>query len=271
MPTYQTKLYNFIDDSSDDIEDLYVKISGKLEVIIQPTIFKKITPQIKNQAFVEVNDVIEEGKEETEIILRRILLGAYELGIDQVNASAPYLKDTPLVAGHAAQIQALFEDANFDFGTGLDGTRKSAGQILNRIFGEQIRDKIAAGRVLGGAVPDIAKSVLEQLKDQGFVTFIRRDGKAMSLVDYSKMLTRTHLIRTASEGVISRGIQLGITIFEVSTHSGVKDDACLDIQGKLYDITGKEYPRPPSLPIHPNCRHTLQPRPDLSKMDSPVL
>lgn len=264
MPTYQTTLYGFVDDSTNEMEDIYNKLAGRLEVVIEPAIFKKISVQVRNQVLAEVGNIISDGKEQTTEILFRILPKAFNLGIQRVNQAIPSLKKEDLSPGHALQINALLDDANFDFGTGLEGVKKAAGQILNRVYAEQIRDTIAGGRVLGESAPNLAKTVLAQLKEQGFVTFVRRDGHPIPLVDYAKMLTRTHLIRTSNEGIITRALQLGLTIFEASSHIGTLDKACKEIEGKLYDLTGVKYPKPPNLPIHPNCRHILQPRPDLS-------
>ena len=81
------------------------------------------------------------------------------------------------------------------------------------------------------------------------------------------MLARTHVIKSANEGMFARAIEFGVDTLEVSTHPGACK-ICIPYEGKLYSLSGKgkyasvgEFPNP----IHPYCRHRLLPRPDLDE------
>ena len=112
----------------------------------------------------------------------------------------------------------------------------------------------------------IRKELVKALKAQGVEALLDRGGRQWTLERYAEMLTRTHLIKANTEATTNRVAQFGVDIVEVSTH-GADDDICAPEEGQLYSISGNSANYPPldghEPPFHPNCKHTLLPRPDL--------
>lgn len=258
------ELAEFTEDRVDEVSLVFENLAAQLALLTAVALTSELTLKKKRETLSKMDILIDSTVETTVMLLNEILAESYLFGIKQVNDLVPELsKANPLGLVHNAQIRVLLDDAFLDFGTGLQGARKSANTILSRALQEQIRGRIVEGVVVGTEIPETARRVLEQIRKQGFTTFIRRDGRSINLKAYSEMLTRTHVIRAANEGTLTRANELGITIFQMSTHPGTKDAACLDVEGKLFDTTGKRFPIPPRMPIHPNCRHVLLARPDL--------
>lgn len=259
------KIQTFAEDKVDEIVPIYENLSNELIVIVGGAITQELTLKKKREAMAKVDLAINKAAILTRDTLGEILPESYLVGVKVINDGAPTLSATiSLGPEHSANLQAMLDDAFLDFGTGLQGAKKSANTILSRNFQEQIRSRIVSGVQAGRAIPDISADVLRRLTNQGFTTFIRKDGGAINLKSYSEMLTRTHVIRGTNEGTLTRAAELGINILEMSSHPGTEDAACLEVEGELFDLTGKEYPKPPTMPIHPNCRHQLFGRPDLS-------
>ena len=255
----------FVEETAQTVGAEYEQLGNEVRRLVEDGSNQELTLAKKAAILAAISVLLQQAQARTDNILITIVPAAYQEGIAATNARLPKaLAAAELSPGHTAIVNTLLEDASLDFGVGLDGVRKSANQVLSRTLQEQVRDRISEGLVEGRGVPTIARNVLDQLREQGFTTLVRSDGRHMNLKAYSEMLTRTQIVRAANEGTVQRANELGITIFQMSKHPGTQDDACLSVEGKLFDTTGKRYPTPPQMPIHPNCRHILLPRPDLS-------
>lgn len=173
-----------------------------------------------------------------------------------------------LMAPHLTAVNSLLSDAYLDFGSTMTGYVKGAERILNDSIKRQVRQKIAVGRLEGSSIREVKNTVRDAFADRGFTVMLDRSGREWSLGNYSEMLARTHIIKANNEGVVNRASDFGIDIVQVSSH-GATDDICSEQEGKIYSISGdsKKYD---SLsgnepPFHPNCKHTLLLRPDLSE------
>jgi len=254
----------------EELKPVYDKLNDKTILLILAAILAGLSKKEISKTLSYIDNEIATASVATKEFLDGALPEAYLLGIKEVNDKVKNYN--PLSGLHSTQIEVMLNDAYLDFGTGLQGLKKNAGQILNKALGDQIRNTIAEGVSAGTKLislnpkdfaTSLAGQTMAKLKEQGFTAFIDRAGRQWSMQRYSEMLTRTHVIRGAAEGVTTRMKELGLSIVQMSTHGNVKDEACLEAQGKLYDLTGKRYPKPPSMPIHPNCTHTLGARPDL--------
>lgn len=163
---------------------------------------------------------------------------------------------------HGVQVNILLDDALEDFARGLRGVNNAAQSIINRAQIMQLRDTIAKGKLEGAGISAIKADVLKELQDQGFVTFITRDGRKMPLDWYAETLARTEINKAMNEAVITRAAELGVRVVEFSTHLG-SCEICIPHEGVLYDLEGKAYDFPPEPPLHPNCGHVLLLRPDI--------
>jgi len=266
MPREDTEFNDLVEKNVDEMSTIINAIDAEVASILALAVTKKVTISSRAKTINEINLIVVEGKSKIDDLLIEIMPESYKKGIADANNALPnVLSSKALSPAHAAQINVLLADASADFGIGLEGVSKKAGQTLGRVASEQIRLRITEGVIDGASIPKISKSVLEELRKQGFVSFTSRNGRNMKLTKYSEMLTRTHIMRAANEGTLTRGMELGHTIFEMSKHGGVEDDACLSAERQqFFDTTGKKYPVPPQMPIHPNCRHKLFLRPDLS-------
>jgi SPP1 gp7 family putative phage head morphogenesis protein len=138
--------------------------------------------------------------------------------------------------------------------------------MLSDVARQQIRGQMVAGELSGESVYKIARDVRQTIAEDGFKVMVDRAGRKWQLPDYSEMLARTHLIKTANEGVVNRMAVLGYDIVEWSIGDN-PCDLCDDLNGKLFSISGdsSEYDAlSEQPPRHPNCRCSLLPRPELS-------
>lgn len=177
------------------------------------------------------------------------------------------LKSVSDMRPHLEAVNSLLSDAYLDFGSGMTGFVKGVEHTLNDTLKRQIQSKLAIGRLTGEGIREIKKEIVEQLSARGFQVLLDRGGHQWTLQGYSEMLARTHIIRTNTEATVNRGTQLGIDVYEVSTHGAV-DRLCAPQEGKLYSVSGQNYPRltrENTPPFHPNCKHTLLARPDLDR------
>lgn len=259
------QLDKLTEEMAAQVGQVYEDTGNELRTLILGYIVARLTLKKRNEALAKVDVILADAQIKTDAILDEIIPKAFNYGISSTNAYLPpALKKIPMSPSLKDQIVLMVEDAKIDFGAGLGGARKAAGTVLSEAMKEQLANTIAAGTAQGKGIPKISKDVLNLLGDEGFTTFVRRNGTGMNLKAYSEMLTRTHVIRAANESTVQRARQLDVNILEMSEHAGVKDQACLDVQGELFDLEGKQYPKPPAMPIHPNCKHKLFLRPDLS-------
>lgn len=169
-------------------------------------------------------------------------------------------------AFHRNAINLLLKDSYTDFARTMTGVANTAQQMLSDVARQQIRGRMIAGEMTGESVYKIAKDVRQTIAEDGFRVMIDRAGRKWQLPDYSEMLARTHLIKTANEGVVNRMAELGYDLVEWSTGDR-PCDICDELNGKVFSISGEsgEYSQlEEQPPRHPNCRCSLLPRPDLS-------
>jgi len=162
-------------------------------------------------------------------------------------------------------VNALISDAYLDFGSSMTGMIKSTDHIFNDVLKQQTRATITEGRLVGKSVREIAKEVSDNIGQKGFSVLIDRGGNKWTLPRYSEMLARTHLVRANNEATVNRSAEFGVDIMEVSDH-GTTTPICIPYEGKKFSISGKskDYPLLTNTPpFHPNCKHSLYPRPDL--------
>jgi len=215
-----------------------------------------IYPSNENQGkWVALNETVAKTK-----LIPTIPTGAPSLTVQM-------LQTVPFMKPHLQAVNALLSDAYLDFGTTMTGYVRGAERILNDALRKQIRSNIGAGRLEGEGVAAVKKVVKETFSDRGFTVLIDRGGRQWSLDQYSEMVTRTHIIKANNEGVVNRAGDFEIDIVEVDTH-GAEDSLCEPQEGKIYSISGKSKNYPPLAdndpPFHPNCKHTLLLRPDLT-------
>ena len=177
------------------------------------------------------------------------------------------LKDNVDLQPHLAAVNALISSSYNDFGNGLTGLVRSSERIISETSRRQIRQKLIDGRLVGSSIREIQKEIKDVLSNQGFTALVDRGGKKWSLKRYGEMLSRTHLLRANNEAIINRSLDFEIDIVQVSDHN-TDTPICQKYEDNIYSISGnsKEYPKLPTQPpFHPNCKHRILMRPDLSR------
>jgi hypothetical protein len=194
---------------------------------------------------------------------KNVVLAVEDNIVMQKKITKSIIQNTGYGELHNEAIKNLIGSSINDFKKGLEGVTASASRILSEAQTQQIRSTIAESQLTKTSIYKIKNEVLKNLADQGFTTIATRDGKNMPIKWYAEMLSRTETIKTANIATINRGAELGINIVQFSEHMS-SCDICIPYEGLLYDLTGVDYPYPLEPPLHPNCRHILILRPDLS-------
>lgn len=144
---------------------------------------------------------------------------------------------------------------------------RSASQYVGRQMQAEIRRmalETAAGKFAGGkTVQQMRDELAERMKQAGQFGFTDRLGRRWELGRYTEMVARTLTREAASIAVINQCSELGADLVKMSSHVGTCD-RCKPLQGKVYSISGNDRRYPALLPefrppIHPNCRHVIQP------------
>ena len=207
-----------------------------------------------------IAEVYVEGMKNTDKVLHK-----YKIKTPAGKLTIATLKGAGELAPQLEAVNALIGDAYLDFGSSMTGMVKSTEHIFNDVLKQQSRAVITEGRLVGKSIREIAKEVSETIGQKGFSVLIDRGGNKWTLPRYSKMLARTHLVRANNEATVNRSAEFGVDIVEVSSH-GTTTPICIPYEGKKFSISGKSknYPLLTNTPpFHPNCKHSLLPRPDL--------
>lgn len=250
---------------------IYEKADEMLQARMESELKTKLTKARVNATISYMENVTRQAIVQTKPAIDEGVQSSYVLGALQVDVSLDK-EDTitfeKLSPAQREQVAALSEEAYLNFAKTLTVVSNSARQTLNEALRRQIRERVTTGILLGDSVESIAKDLREEIfTPSGITAFVKKNGARLSLRDYSRTVTRSMIIKSANEGTAARMGALKLTVFQISTHAGgAEDAACADHQGVLYDWTGKQYPKPQAEdipPYHPNCRHIIQPRPDL--------
>lgn len=273
MPfNYRKELKDLDDAAQQRVVEIYEKADRIMQERMQKTLDSEITKATVDQTIAFNEQVMRAALGQTKKPIEDTVKNAYLLGADAVQDAAPNatvgVTFEQLSVAEKEQINALMQESYLRFAETLRVVTTASRNVLNQAFRRQVREKISTGILLGDSIDQIARELRNEIfTPQGITAFVKRNGARMSLKDYSRTLTRTMVISSANEGSATRMANLGLTIFQISSHAGgAEDEACASQQGKIYDTTGKKYPKPAEEdrpPYHPNCRHVINARPDL--------
>ncbi|MDO6355121.1 polymorphic toxin type 50 domain-containing protein [Caloramator sp. CAR-1] len=138
-----------------------------------------------------------------------------------------------------------------------------AGRRINDYYRQAALEASAKKYAAGQTVKDMSKELQQKLLSQGLTGFKDKLGREWRLDTYAEMVARTTTAEIASVATLNTCEEAGIDLVRITTHYPTCEK-CAPLQGKVFSISGKDkrYPkledryRPP---IHPNCRHSLQP------------
>lgn len=262
------------------------KVDNEARKVLLDYMGQDLTDKTKKEALVKVKSVVRASQNDLKEWSRNEIAKSY---IEGFNASSQQILGTTKIKPtngkeakelnvrllqnvgelepHREAVNALISDSYLDFANGMNGVVKGAERQLNEVMKRQIRAKMIKGQLKGSAIREIKKEVKEVLSDRGFSVLVDRGGKKWSLNRYSEMLARTHIIKSSNEGAINRAVEKDVDLMEISNHA-TTCNLCADYEGLIYSISGNNEKYPVldiPIPIHPNCRHSLIPRPDLEE------
>jgi hypothetical protein len=103
--------------------------------------------------------------------------------------------------------------------------------------------------------------LIEESYDGEYVQVIDKNGKPINykIKYYAEMCIYTEAIRAQADATVNIAIENETDLVQVSTHF-TNCDICGPIEGRVFSISGNDPDFAPvdfELPLHPNCKHTL--------------
>lgn len=251
------------------------RLNNKARDILLDGLNNFLNESKKQQLLAELRKVVNDADNDVKEWVMDAVPKAYVHGANyttkNANIKAPVmtvelLKGSAEYSPHLNSVKAMMSDAYLDFGGAMNTFAKSSERILNDALKRQVRSQLLDGRYQGESIQKIKKTVKETFMNNGIVGLTDRNGRKWSLDRYSEMLTRTHIMRANNEAAINRAKELGLDIIKISVHN-TECSICKPHEGKIYSLSGNDK-RFPALtgnepPYHPNCKHSIQYRPDL--------
>jgi len=252
------------------VVEIYEKADRIMQDRMRNTLSSQLNKNLVNQTITFNEKVINAALAQTQKPIQDTVKQSYLLGVDNIQSAvkgaAVGITFEQLSIAEKEQIQALMQEIYLQFGQTLTVVSRESRNVLNAALRRQIREKVATGVLTGDSMEVIARELRDQIfTPSGITAFTKKNGARMSLKEYTRMISRTMVMKSANEGSMTRMANLGLTVFQISTHGGACE-ICVPHEGKIYDTTGKKYPKPQEsdYPIfHPNCRHIIQARPEL--------
>ena len=168
-----------------------------------------------------------------------------------------------------ASKSALKKDFDATLFIALDGGEKTLNRLvsltqqvnisekrLNKIVGEDF----VRGRAPQTTTQKLQKQLMAQALDKRYITIINKNGDPMQYTTayYAEMVSRTKLSETQAISTANTAVAFGSDLIQISSHN-TTTKICLEFEGKIYSISGKDPDFPPLVelnPFHPNCLHT---------------
>lgn len=166
---------------------------------------------------------------------------------------------------HTKAIEVMANETYMMFGEALQIARKDAIQAINIATREEIVDQLARGVISGEPSKEMAKKVKGIMQDRGISSLVDKGGKRWQLDVYAEMLVRTKTAEAYRIGNHNRQLENDFDLVQISSH-GAPDD-CINVEGKVFSLTGRTpgYPTEGDIMgmsshiFRPNCRHTTTP------------
>lgn len=153
-------------------------------------------------------------------------------------------------------------DMSNSFGDSLSAVNRSARQVFNTAAKEEIKARIAEGRITGATRKQIAAGIKQTVRDRGISALNDRAGRSWSLDRYADMLARTKLVEARNSGLANKMLQNGYDLVQVS-NTGSSHAECARWEDEILSLTGETsgYPTVAEAEgdglFHPNCQHAI--------------
>ena len=149
-----------------------------------------------------------------------------------------------------------------------------AAQIEESTVNEAISRGLVEGETLRQTSRNLKKGIQKSIGDGVKVKVHGKDGVTRHYDPgyYAEMVAQARTREATTQANINGALEFGITLFQVSFHEGACD-YCVQFQGKVYSLDGKEggFPKlEEKPPYHPWCEHVLVPFVPEAKDESEV-
>jgi len=212
----------------------------------------------------EVYDILNQLDKETQKWVQQVIGQVYSQASAEtwayLNSLGMVVKENPSFAQvHQRAIDVVAQNMVMSMHESFQFIGRRINDTFRQVTLEETGRKLASGTT----IKDMKQRVIQRLLDQGQTAFIDKLGRKWRLDSYAEMVARTTTREAASAATINTCREAGLDLVKITTHYPTCEK-CAPLQGKVFSISGrdKRYPkltdeyRPP---IHPNCRHTLQP------------
>lgn len=217
------------------------------------------------EQLVQINAIIGALNAEVKDALPGLVPAYYKHGADLAGAAmqAQGVGVSALNLGsriHTAAIQAVAEQMAMDLAKANTSMKESASRILRQtqqtlVQEKQINRIISEGLVTGESRRETSARLLEALREKVGEGKLVSVGKFNYTPEYyAELVTRTRTREAVTQGAVTRSMEFGITLFQVSIHDNPCPQ-CAQYQGKVYSVVPDSgFPmlefRPP---YHPHC------------------
>lgn len=224
-----------------------------------------------NEQLAQVNAIVAALNQNVKDALPGMTSAYYEYGADLGSAAlqAQGVKLDDLNLGnhvHTAAVQAVAEQMALDLAKANVSTKSAAQRILRKtqqalVSEKQINGIISDGLIVGETRRETSKRLTRELeKALNGGRFVEAGRGRFTPEYYAELVTRTRTREAVTQGAITRSMEYGVTLFQVSIHDN-PCDVCKARQGKVYTIVKGDDSGFPYLdarpPFHPHCRHVL--------------
>jgi len=199
------------------------------------------SPQVQEWVDSTIPDVMQAANDETNDAMKGFADQGFSFRFSGVNQEA---------------VKYLTTQASEYFVSTLQGLKTSG--LRASLDKRALANRVIKSVIQGQSVAKTQTQLVDILKNQGFTLVIGKKGRRLNLEDYSQTLVRTQTINaynvSAQQTMLSAGRRFAI-FPTIPAQRREPDDICWKYEKQKYIDLLKD----PVPPLHPRCRHTLQP------------
>lgn len=257
--------------------DVYIKAREKLMDIIVN--YKGVGTKVYyNTVLQNLNKIIAELAAKSNEYINTQIPAEYQQALDEVydyfqKNNLEMLPPQSFAQVHSDAVYALTREMQYNIGVGLEQAGRQVLRYLDESHDNALRkiglEAAAEKQAMGSTIFDMQKSMIEKLRNEGFMTVQYGSGKNaynVGIDSYASMVARS---TTREAGNLARETQLSENGYDlmIMTEHYPTCSKCAQFQGRVYSISGKDKRFPPLSSafsggyrnIHPNCRHSVHP------------
>ena len=283
------------DSETNTIMRLYTQALAEMLVLVETLstrgdVNREITIQQQNAVIAQIAVIMTSLDRDVESQVRRMIEDAFfdgqvdtliALGEAATIAEARAIVGATTMSGLAtATIAATVADTFEDLMYANNKMKRESIRMVRAVVAENMKTKAIQGEGANSTsraiIAAISKKELrERFNVEGNVAIIDKAGRRWKNDVYAKMVVRTKMLQSHTEGIRVQAVDRGIDLAIISSH-GAKD-ACRHFEGQIVSLNGAtegfityEELRRSNLIFHPNCKHRVTPIRDVSLLPPAV-